>query len=148
MPNVGEPKMQQITEKLYQGDINDAVINSNNTNIDIIIYLGQEIPEKLCFNCTPACFHLPLNDGKNKLPKLRKIIFATYIASLENKLLITCRAGLSRSVLVATSIFALTNNISFDKAYWHIKEILPQSNPELNLFREIQQTTEELRCCL
>jgi protein-tyrosine phosphatase len=140
--------MQQITDKLYQGDVNDAIINSSSANIDIIIYLGQEIPEKLCFNCAPACFHLPLNDGKTELSKLRKIIFIIYIASLDSKILIACRAGLSRSVLVTTAIFALTNKISFDATYHHIKKLIPQSQPELNLMKEIRQITEELKCCL
>ena len=140
--------MQQITPKLYQGDIKDALATTQSTNIDVLIYLGQEMPTQLCFNCKIACFHIPLNDGKNDMSKLRKTIFIIYLTSLNNKLLIACLAGISRSILLATSIFALTKNISFDAAYWHIKEMVPQSQPELNLLRQIQQITEELRCCL
>ena len=140
--------MQQITDKLYQGDIKDALANTQSSNIDVIVYLGQELPTQLCFNCKIACFHLPIVDGKNGLTKIRKAIFIIYIASLDNKLLIACRGGISRSVLITSSIYALQNNISFDSAYWHIKELAPQAQPELNLFREIQQITEELRLCL
>ena len=140
--------MQQITDKLYQGDIKDALANTQSSNIDVIVYLGQELPTQLCFNCKSLCLHLPLIDGKNELTKIRKVIFIIYIASIDNKLLIACRGGISRSVLITSSIYALQNNISFDSAYWHIKELVPQAQPELNLFREIQQITEELRLCL
>jgi protein-tyrosine phosphatase len=140
--------MQQITDKLYQGNIEDALANSDSANIDVILYLGQEIHPRLCFNCAPVCLHLPLNDGKNGLTKIRKTIFLVYMASLDNRMLIACRAGISRSVLVTASIFALTNKMSFDEAYLHIKNTIPQSQPELNLMKEISLVTEELRCCL
>ena len=140
--------MQQITDKLYQGDIKDALANTQSSNIDVIVYLGLELPTQLCFNCKSLCLHLPLIDGKNDLSKIRKAIFIIYLTSLNNKLLVACRGGISRSILITTSLYALTNNISFDSAYWHIKELAPQAQPELNLFREIQQITEELRLCL
>ena len=140
--------MQQITDTIYLGDVNDALIASCSENFDIIIYLGQEIPTKLCFNCKPTCIHLPLIDGKNGQTKLRKVLFLTYMASLDNRLLISCRAGLSRSVLITTAVYALAQKISFEKAYQHIKKLRPQSFPELNLFQEVKQTTEELACCL
>jgi protein-tyrosine phosphatase len=141
--------MQKITPKLYQGDVQDALVNSCSSDIDIIIYLGQEIPQKLCFNCRPTCIHIPMNDGKNGLTKIRDIIFPIYITSLnDKKILIACRAGISRSILITASLYALTKNISFDAAYWYIKEIAPQAQPELNLLREISQITEELRCSI
>ena len=140
--------MQQITDKLYQGDIKDALANTQSSNIDVIVYLGQELPTQLCFNCKSLCLHLPLVDGKNDLSKIRKAIFIIYLTSLNNKLLVACRGGISRSILIVSSIYALQNNISFDSAYWHIKELAPQAQPELNLLREIQQITEELRRCL
>ena len=137
--------MQQITDKLYQGNIEDALKNTHDTPIDVIVYLGQDAPSQHYFNCEPACFHFPLNDGKNNLSKLRKVIFAIYIASIDNKLLIACRGGISRSVLITSSIYALQNNISFDSAYWHIKELAPKAQPELHLLYGISQITEELR---
>lgn len=138
--------MQQITGKLYIGDIHDALNNSHDTTIDIIIYLGQEIPERLCFNCKPTCIHIPLIDGRNDPLKIKNVILITRSAIKNgNTILIACLGGISRSVLITTAVYALTNNICFDAAYWHIKEIVPQSQPELNLMQEICQVTEELR---
>lgn len=142
-------KMQQITPKLFQGNMEDALQNLNNTKIDIIIYLGQQIPLKLCFNCQSTLIHIPLNDGKNSLSKLRNLLFLTYIISTNDKtILIACRAGISRSILLTTSIYALQKKIDFDKAYQQIKEQIPQSFPELHLLQEMKQITEELTCCL
>lgn len=139
--------MQQITPKLYQGDMQDALRSSSKSNIDVIIYLGQEIPLQLCFNCAHAVIHMPMNDGKNDLSKLRNIIFLTYIISSDNKkILIACRAGISRSILITSSLFALQNKMGFDEAYENIKKLVPQSLPELHLFQEIKQITEEMSC--
>lgn len=137
--------MQQITPQLFQGNMEDALNASCSSNIDIIIYLGEEVPIKLCFNCEPTCIHIPIIDGKNNLSKIRNLIFLSYIMSSNNKkILIACRAGISRSVLLTTSTFALHKKISFDEAYAQIKELIPQSQPELNLLQEMRQITEEL----
>lgn len=141
--------MQQITPQLFQGNMEDALRNTCNSNVDIIIYLGQEIPTRLCFNCEPTCIHIPTNDGENKLSKLRDIVFLSYILSNNGKkILIACRAGISRSVLLTTSVFALHQKINFDEAYKQIKEKIPQSQPELHLLQEMKQVTEELLCCI
>ena len=141
--------MRKITNNLYIGNREDTLtLLTKNESFDIIIYLGQEIPTKLCFNCKPTCIHIPLNDGKNGLSKIRNTLFLVYIASLNKKILIACRAGISRSVSVTTAVYALTQKISFDEAYKQIKAIVPESQPELNLLKEVRQITEELKCCI
>lgn len=141
--------MQQITPKLFQGDMEDALRSCHESNIDVIIYLGQEIPSRLCFNCVPTCIHIPLNDGSNPLPKIRNAVFLMYILSNDNKkILVACRMGVSRSVLFATSIYALQTKTDFKIAYKEIKKRVPQGYPEYHLFNEVEKVTEELRCCL
>lgn len=141
--------MQRITDKIYIGDREDAISQASSGYVDLILYLGQEIPEKLCFKCTPTCVHLPLKDEPNGLLKIRKVLFLAYIAStLNEKMLIACRAGISRSVLVTASLYALTQKVSFNDAYQHLKRVRQQSYPELGLMREVRQVTEELRCCI
>ena len=138
--------MQQITEHLYIGDMQDTLSVSNDNSFDVLVYLGQEIPPKLCFNCTPTCLHIPIVDGENGLSKIRKVIFITYLALLNNdKILIACRAGISRSVCVTTSAYALINKMSFDEAYKYIKHVRPQSQPELHLLHDVRKITEELK---
>lgn len=141
--------MHQITPKLFQGDVEDALRSSYRGGVDTIIYLGQEIPRKLCFNCIPTCVHIPLSDGKNPLPKIRTALFIMYILSNDNKrILIACRMGVSRSVLFTTSLFALQNGLDFKEAYKLIKTKIPQGYPESHLFNDVQKVTEELKCCL
>jgi len=139
--------MRQITPTLYLGNQDDALYQTNG-NFDIIFYLGQESPTKLCFNCKPTCIHIPLNDGKNGLSKIRNILFTIYVASMEKKVLVACRAGISRSVSIVTAIYALTQKVDFDEAYKYVKTKAPQSQPELNLLKEVRQITEELKCCI
>lgn len=141
--------MQQITNKLHVGNVEDALQTSCNGDFDVIVYLGQEAPQKLFFNCTPLCVHIPLNDGQNGLFKIRKAIFTIYILSLDcKKILISCRAGISRSVSIATAIYALTRKAYFEESYNLIREKVPQAQPKLNLLKEVKQVTEELKCCL
>lgn len=142
-------KLQKVTEKLFIGDMQDALRSSQQPDINIIIYLGQEIPKQLCFNCMPVCIHLPMNDGRNGLNRIRKILFTAYISTtFGEKVLVACRAGISRSVLVTSALYSMHKNIPFPEAYRYIKLIRQQSQPELNLFREIEQISEEIRCCL
>jgi protein-tyrosine phosphatase len=140
--------MQQITSNLFIGDMQDALIASK-SNFDVLIYLGQKIPPQLC-NCTPVCLHIPIIDGENKYSKIRKVIFLTYISLLDNdRTLIACRAGISRSVCITTSAYALINKVSFEEAYEHIKQLRPQSQPECNLLYQVKKVTKELqKCCL
>ena len=145
---VQKQTMQQITPTLFIGDMQDAMA-ATSSNFDVLIYLGQEIPMQLCFNCEPVCLHFPLIDGANGLTKIRHTVLLAYITLLSgNKTLVACRAGISRSVCLTASMYALSQRISFDEAYKHVKHVRPQAQPELNLLNEFRKTTGEVLCCI
>lgn len=139
--------MQQIMNNLYIGDIQDALNTCSKQEKIIIVSLVQDIPLKLCFNSIPSIIHIPLFDGKNELIKIKTALqVICTLLEKNNKVLIACRAGLSRSVIITTAVYALQNKISFDEAYNYINKVYPQNFPEQELFQQTKKVTEELMC--
>jgi len=140
--------MQKIKDKLYQGNLEDTIawVDNPKHEQNIIIYLGQTIPNGLCHNCYPTFIHIPIRDGENTPSRVLNTILITHsiIENYKGKILIACRAGLSRSIIITISIYSLLEEISFDKAYKHVKKKCSNILPEQNLLREAKQVVDEI----
>lgn len=140
--------MQNLFDNIFIGDMKDIMSQEIENTINTIIYLGQVIPIKTCYQKNPMCVHIPTKDGKNGPEKIKKIIYVIGALNLNgDKLLIACRAGMSRSVIISTAIYAIKQKIPFDKAYKYIEKIYPQSLPESHFYEETKKVVEELSKC-
>lgn len=141
--------MQEIVDHLYLGNLKDVTNWAKHPECEpnIIIYFGQHVPTGLCHSCYPTFIHIPLKDGENIITKLANVIQITYsiVESYDGKIMISCRAGLSRSVVMITVVYALTKNVDFDDAFEYIKNKCPQSIPKQNLLSQAKQIVEELK---
>lgn len=144
--------MQEINPSLFLGNVNDALFWAKNHEPEpsIIFYLGQIVPDELCRSKNLTLVHLPLVDGVNNSHKILNIVGTIYHLTTHHtdSVLIACRAGLSRSVAVTTAVYALTENVSFDEAFDHMKSVCKDCLPEQSLLRQVRKVMEELRCCL
>lgn len=142
--------MFNLYDNIFIGNMKDVMnLKSENPNkISTVIYLGQVIPVQICFVKSPMCVHIPTKDGKNGPKKIKKIIYVIGALNLNgDKILIACRAGMSRSVIISTAIYAIKQKIPFDKAYQYIKTLYPQSLPESHFYEETKKVVEELSKC-
>lgn len=144
--------MQHIADNLYLGNLEDVISWAKNPKLEpnIIIYLGQRMPNGLCYNCHPTLIHIPLKDGKNGYSKIVDTIQIVYsiVKSYKINIMIACRAGLSRSAIITASIFALIRKIDFDKAHEFVKLKCPQILPEQNLLVEAEYVVRRIKCSL
>lgn len=138
--------MYKIMDNIYLGSADDAIEVSNGNEIEIIIYLGQELPQKLSFNCEKTCVHIPLNDGLNDYDKLRNAVsIIIAILALNKPTLVSCRACLSRSPLVMACIVSAVEDIPFEHALELIRNQNKAIQPEHNLRTQLELLASELR---
>ena len=139
--------MIEISKNLYLGSQEDALRVSRTKEVDAIVYLGQELPTKLSFNSQIPVFHIPLKDGEGnfKLSITETLLLVSYL-TLEDKTLVACRAGLSRSsaIIAGCIVFSNSGKYSFDKALSIVKSKAPAIMPELHLLADIKTVVEEL----
>lgn len=135
--------MIEILLNFFQGDRNDAIRCSRDKSAGVIIYLGQEMNEqKLMYGSKVPLIHIPLNDGHNPQSKLEYVMLNVAYALVEDKVLLACRFGISRSP--ALTILYLTKRMLFDDAYNYVKKKIPQMQIEPHLYKVIKEATERL----
>ena len=137
--------MIKIAENLFQGDLNDALRTSAEKTVDVIVYLGQGMPDKLAYGDVPV-IHIPLKDGKDLELKIN-IIFSSIGLSnlkLQQKTLVACRAGLSRSPIIIAGFLGIVkyNHPSFSKGFKEMKKLIPNCMPHPDLLENIKKFVE------
>lgn len=138
--------MYQITNELFVGNWQDAINTASSGTFDAIIYVGQEVPQKLCFYCVPTCYHIPLLDGPNSYDKILSVLtVSNVICKLHKKILIACRAGKSRSMAVAIGVFSLMCNISFGDAKMLVLKEVSEGCPEPRLLTQVESAVLDLK---
>jgi len=141
--------MKEIINNLFLGDIHDAISVSQTKSVDAIVYVGQELPDDLAFHSSIPVVHIPLVDGVNDELRIHLALINIGYLTLEDKTLVACRAGLSRSPTVVVGFLAVyypykfksledKGAFTFDKAYEYIHKLIPQFQPENNLLRTVK----------
>jgi len=140
--------MIKLHEDLYQGDSEDAVRESKQNNMDCIIYVGQELPHQLSHESSIPIIHIPLKDGKNPC---KKVITALNIylflcaQCYQQKCLIACRQGISRSPTLAAAYYSLLSSMPFDYILEELKKINPRINPHPEFIESVRKSLEEVK---
>lgn len=135
--------MREITKNLYQGNAEDAIRASKNKSVDVIIYLGQEIPHELSHESKVPVIHIPIKDGKDLKSKwnIMCVSIGTFVYK-ESIALVACRAGLSRSPMAVVYYLCILENFQFDKTYKFVKEKIPEMIPAPDLYNQIKEMLE------
>jgi len=142
--------MNKILGTLYQGNAEDAILASQDKSVDWIIYLGQELPEKLGFNSPVPIIHIPVNDRDDNINKWK--IANEVISSCRSKIccntLIACRQGISRSPMMLV-YYTMRNHLlfgNFDSASQEfaaacnfVKVRIAEFRPDPRLFEMIKK---------
>lgn len=135
--------MIKITDNIFQGDMTSAIKASFGGVVDSIVYLGQEIPEELSHRSKIPVIHILMNDGECH-EDLINLAFHNIYYFTYGKVLVACRAGISRSPAILIGYFAVYElpKINWDKAFKFIKKKIPQAHPEPHLLEAVKKVTE------
>jgi len=99
--------MIHVKDNLYQGDREDAIRVSRSKEVDAIVYVGQEFPIELIGSQIPVV-HLPFKDGEGNLDLQFHLAIANIqYLTLDDRTLVACRGGISRSPLIVAMVLAL-----------------------------------------
>lgn len=134
--------MNEILPYLFQGHKADAIFQSQNNDLDVIIYLGQELNERcLTHNSKIPVIHFPLNDGKND--EKRYTILNGIISYLINingfDVLVACRYGESRSPAIMISYLMYSEKYIFALALQYVRRRIDGFKPCEELLSDISQ---------
>jgi len=136
--------LRQITPNIYHGNMEDAIAISKlqNTDINFILYLGQELPHELSHNSLHPVIHIPLKDGYNDELRILTALHNIIITSLEYKILVACRGGLSRSPALIVAYTVIKNKKRFPlKDYLpSLKEKIPGMLINQDLLDSVEKT--------
>jgi len=139
--------MNKITLNLYQGSRNDAIKASQDKSFDLIVYLGQNIESGvLMYKSRVPLVHFPLNDGINPESKIRYILDLICKSAIidEDKVLVACRYGVSRSPSIVTLCLAglVTEEfgeMTFDVARYTVSGKVQKFKPVPELINQLKQ---------
>lgn len=118
--------MEQITEQIYLGSINDAIKPDLNNTVDVVLNVSSDMflagygaiadVEK---------WNVIFDDGKYvDIALIEKAVGVIEKAVGEGKrILVHCTAGISRSPMVVACYLAKKKGIDFDQAMEHIARI-------------------------
>ena len=95
--------IKKLFGKLYHGNMQDVIKALKTKEVDVIVYLGQELPIKISYKSSLPIVHIPLNDGKNMSLKIDLALLNIAYLELDDKVLVACRAGISRSVAICAA---------------------------------------------
>jgi len=139
--------MIKIEKNLYQGNLDDAIEASKNKTVDAIVYLGQELPRKLSHESKIPVIHIPMKDGENEEILVHLALLNIGFLETDDKTLVACRAGISRSPIIITAYLATYHyaRVDFDRAYNRVKRLIPSFNPEQNLLAIVKKVVESYR---
>jgi len=96
---------------ILQGNQTNAIRVSKTTEVDTIVYLGQVIPRSICYSDIPV-IHFPLKDNANSFEKYNLLF--SILTKLNGTVLISCRMGISRSVIVSAILRQILRKETFD----------------------------------
>ena len=96
---------------ILQGDQKEAIRVSTTHEVDTIVYLGQIIPKPICHSDIPV-IHFPLKDHANSFEKYNLLF--SILTKLNGTVLISCRMGISRSVIVSAILRQILRKETFD----------------------------------
>lgn len=134
--------MRKVFGGIYQGDVEDAItFGKENRPHNVIVYVGQELVNRLRYDCFVPLVHVPLRDGgDNGEDKLRTAvdIIAYLVESGRMNVLVACRMGISRSPSILVGC-GLRWNMPFEEAYSHVKAAIPHMNPDPHLFKAVRE---------
>lgn len=136
--------MDRLSDHLYIGDLVDARQESRHDE------LGIETVVTLTASSTATTdIHRPLRDGCNAQTMFDSAASAVVREiGNERKILLHCAAGESRSVAVATAVFALRDDLVIDDALQKVKSGSgdytgrPTANPDERLMRSASRYVE------
>ena len=119
--------LNKIFGKLYQGNMEDVIRALKSKEVDVIVYLGQGLPRGIAFKSSLPIVHVPLNDGVNDAIKIDITLLNISYLELDDKVLVACRAGLSRSVVICAAYLHVYQSEdfpgSFDDCLKRVQEI-------------------------
>ena len=136
--------LNKILSNLWQGD-REAALTLVDKGVDYVVYIGQELPYKLGFRSKVPVVHIPIRDGVDD-PKRWKLLYVILNNLKESKVLVSCRAGMSRSPMVI--LYYLLESRCFkeyDEAYNFVKEKVPIFQPERNMEKMVKKMLKEGR---
>ena len=141
--------MNKIHDWLYQGNLYDAITAAKGkTEIGCILWFSQGIPLNLTYHSKIPIIHIPINDGRNSIEKMRVIknVVTAPFLFLNTKVLVACRGGISRSPMMV--IYMILNDSSlvhdlnlkddFDAVYKFVKSKIPEMQPNQSLYRQVK----------
>ena len=133
--------MIKVCKNLYQGNETDAIEAASGKDIDVIVYIGQDLPDKLSYNCKPPVVHIPMVDGDNDELTIHLALLNISYSVLDDKTLVACRAGISRSPLLVAAYLAVyeSDKYTFDKALNRVRKLNPTFQPEQNLLQAVRK---------
>ena len=100
--------------------------------MDCIVYIGQELPEKLAFNSSVPVVHVPLKDGVDDRGKWDLASELVGFCLKRGRVLVACRGGKSRSPMLAV-YWLVGNGYDFQRAFDFVKSGVPEFRPEMGL---------------
>lgn len=107
--------MDKIIENLYLGDVDDLKDEKVRREVDFILNLSSHTDS--VYTCGDYSYlHLNINDGAGNYHDFKTAVEAL-VHRLENtdeKILVNCAAGISRSVTVVATTLAIKYNVGFN----------------------------------
>lgn len=147
--------MIEIIKNLFLGNMQDAIRVSKTQEVDAIVYVGQELPDELAFHTLIPVVHIPLVDGVNDELRIHLALMNIGYLTLEDKTLVACRAGLSRSPTLVVGFLSAylsydykpedEKAYTFDEAYKYVYKLVPKFQPEQNLLKTIKKVAKSYR---
>lgn len=142
--------MDKIENKIYLGDYNDAHAENEieAKGIETIVNLSgataEDIPREIVKN--KNWYHIPIADGSgNKDSVLYTAIRVTKDAlSMEEKVLVHCAMGASRSPAILAAAMALEKDTSYDEELEKLKDVRNIVNPEPSLESQVKKVMESV----
>lgn len=127
---------------IWVGDMEDAYAHRVHPEVKAILYLGQEMPTFLSHNIGGLTIvHFPLVDGYNSPEKMANATaIADTLLSRNRSLLIACRAGISRSPIVAVLLLVRRYRFTYPHAYCVVNKAILSMIPPLDLLRAAQES--------
>ena len=124
----------KIFGKLYQGNMEDVIKVLKSKEVDVIVYLGQGLSKGIAFKSSLPIVHVPLNDGENMSFKIDLALLNIAYLELDDKVLVACRAGISRSVTICAAYLHIYRSEdfpgSFDDCLKRVQEITKNKVPQ------------------
>lgn len=145
--------MNQITENLWIGDIQDAREGDTSRFDRVVTICQDDVWDNVESSCT--YHHFPLADGTpvGHNPgeddyEMFETAVDVIVSAIEDgeTVFVHCHAGQSRSVMACTAALAALEDKSFDEAFWKVRGARGQVHPsdELRLFATRYVTRRKL----